>query len=184
VTPADLHDFFVASAGVAGALVGLLFVAMTVAGERIAAAPAHRVRAAAAMTAFTNALAVSLFGLVPGEKLGGTAAVVAVVGLAFVAAALLSLVRAGGRSRPAVRDALSLTGLAATFAIELIQGLDLLAHPRDAGAARTIAILVVVCFLIGIARAWELIGGPTIGMGHELSAAVRGDDRPPDGRDA
>ena len=40
----------------------------------------------------------------------------------------------------------------------------------------TIGILVVVCFLVGIARAWELIGGPSIGIAHEVVAMVRATD--------
>jgi hypothetical protein len=39
--------------------------------------------------------------------------------------------------------------------------------------ANEIAILVVVCFLIGIARAWGLIGAPSIGIGQEITALFR-----------
>jgi hypothetical protein len=181
VVSASIHDFFLASGSVAGALIGLLFVALSVAAERLAraeaAAQVHRVRAAAAFTAFTNALAVSLFALVPGHKIGPAALAMAAVGLVFVTAALLSLIRVRQVHWATVRDALFLLGLVVTFVFQLIQGADLITQPGDTGAVNTIAILVIVCFLVGIARAWELIGGPSIGITQEITALVRSHQR-------
>jgi hypothetical protein len=177
VVPDGIHDFFAACAGVAGALIGLLFVAISVASDRLAREEAkaqiHRIRAAAALTSFTNALTVSLFALIPGHKIGPVSVVTAILGLVFVAAALLSLIRQHQMHRDVLRDALFLLGLFVTFVVQLFEGAEVLAQPGDSGSVNTIASMVIVCFLIGIARAWELIGGPSIGIRHEVTALVR-----------
>jgi ABC-type uncharacterized transport system permease subunit len=177
VVPQSIHDFFVACASVAGALIGLLFVAISVAADRLAREEAqsqvHRIRAAAALAAFINALAVSLFSLIPGQKIGPAAVAAASSGIVFVAAALLSLVRRRQLRGRVLLDIVFLFGLLITFVVQLINGAEVLAQPANPGAVYTIASMVVICFLIGIARAWELIGGPSIGITHEVTALVR-----------
>jgi hypothetical protein len=184
VVPEGVRDFFVASASVAGALIGLLFVAITVAAERLARAEEgtqiHRIRASAALTSFTNALVVSLLALVPGQTIGPTAVAVAGAGLLFITASLLSLIRLRQVHWRALRDALFLAGLMVVFAVQMIQGIQVILHPGDSHAVNTIMLLVVICFLIGIDRAWELVGGPSIGVPHEVVALVRSRERDAD----
>lgn len=177
MVPESIHDFFAASASVAGALIGLLFVAISVSSGRLAqdktGAQLHRIRAVAALTAFTNALAVSLLSLIPGHKIGPTALVVAVLGLLFVITSVLSLVRLRQVHWGTVRDALFLLGLAVAFVVQLIQGYDIIVQPDNPGAVNTVAIVIVVCFLGGISRAWELIGGPSMTFTKEVTGLVR-----------
>ena len=177
MVPEGLHDFFLGSAGVAGALIGLLFVAISVSGERLAKAEAAaltlRIRAYAALTGFINALVVSLFAMIPDGGIGTTTLVVAIIGLTFVTAALLSLIRVRHLRWATGRDALFLVGQAVVFIIQLTFGIELMQSRANSGAANGVAFLVVTCFVIGISRAWELIGGPSIGIGHEIVALIR-----------
>lgn len=187
MAPTSLHTFFGASAGVAGALIGLLFVAISVGRERLAAEDAsqvHRVRASAALTSFTNALSISLFGLIAGVRLGWVAVVVGAFGLTFVAGSLLSIRRASATQPAASRDALFLLGFSVALGVQLYLGLRLVFHRHDLGAAEGIAILVIVSFLFGISRSWELIGGPEIVFGHEMTQLIRGRRRGGNGPEA
>jgi cell division protein FtsW (lipid II flippase) len=182
VVPDNLHDFFVASAGVAGALVGLLFVAISIAAGRLAAereeAQLHRVRALAALAAFVNALVVSLVALLPGQDLGPTVLIVAVVGLLLVAASLRSLVRAHQLRGRQKRESLFLVGLLVVFGLQLTQAVLLVQRPDDQRVVGTVAVLVLICFMVGIGRSWELVGAPSV------AALVRpGGDEPGPGRD-
>jgi hypothetical protein len=176
MVPDNLHDFFMTCGGAAGALIGLLFVAVSVSAPRITAEGAntqpHRIRAAAALTAFTNALAVSLFGLLPGQKIGSTAVTVALIGIVFVVSSVLSLLRFGRLRWPIPRDLIYLTGLMVVFVIQLIDGWSVAFQPSDSGAVDTIAFLVVICFLLGVARSWELIGGPSLLLRHEVTELI------------
>lgn len=176
MVPADTTNFFLASAGVAGTLIGLLFVAISISQDRLGEAgdsQLFRLRGSAALTAFSNALVVSLFALIPEHKVGWSAVGASILGLLFVVASLLLLLRVRPTRWRDAWDVVFLLGLATTFVIQLLSGLDVVEHPDDAGTVHAIAVLVIVCFLIGIARAWELIGGPTIGFGHEVLALFK-----------
>jgi hypothetical protein len=157
----DYRDLFAAVAGCAATLSGLLFVAMTVVGHRPPAdrpAVVGQVRAAASIVAFTNALTVSLFGLVPENNTGYAAIVMAVIGLLFTAAGTRSIFSGRIARRHVPRQLALLAILLATFAFEFAGGIDLIASPRSPGAAELVSNLLIVLLVIGVARAWELVG--------------------------
>ena len=167
------RDLFVAIVSASAALTGLLFVALSV-GPRggLAAGPPviRQVRSAAALVAFTNALAVALYGLVPGTKLGYPAAIAGVLGIAFTAGAIRSILA----SEATLGQALGQLWLAALllliFGVEIVAGILLLANPGRIGALQDICYALVTSLMVGIARAWELIGERDTGLLASIAA--------------
>jgi len=96
VVPVSFHDFFGGCASVAGALIGLLFVALSVSPEKLTGDDVraeHQVRAGAAFSALVNTLVIALVALLPGASLGEAGIVVAAAGLATTSAMIIVLYR-------------------------------------------------------------------------------------------
>jgi hypothetical protein len=173
------RELFTAIATSAAALTGLLFVAISVAPRptRDSALDVIRqVRAAASLLSFTNPLVVTLFSLVPGTNVGYPAIALGIVGLLFTSAGLRSIL-ADPVARRRVRGQLTLIVLLmATFGVELVAGCTLLVNPHDIGALTTVCNVLVASLLIGVARAWELVGDRDTGVLASI-AALAGRER-------
>ena len=75
----------------------------------------------------------------------------AIIGLLFVAGSLVSLLRVR-RSQPGeLRDAAFLVGLVVVFGFQLLYGIRLIRHDEAFGPLQDVSVLVIACFLIGIA---------------------------------
>ena len=179
------REFFGAITGSAGALTGLLFVGMSVAPRRTPApglVVIHQVRTAAALLAFTNPLAVSLFGLVPGNNVGYPAAVLGVIGITFTAAGMRSIVSSPATPSQRRRQLGLLILFLMIFGVELAAGVALIKDPRGVEPVQVIGDALAASLLTGIARAWELVGDRDAGIMASI-AVLTGHPRSPAGSD-
>jgi hypothetical protein len=186
VVPGIYRDLFTAVAATAGSLTGLLFVALSVGTGRSEAAgpPAiQRVRAAAALLAFSNAMVVSLFSIVPGTNPGYPAAVLGVIGILFTAAAIRSIRSSRATQRQQLRQLELIALLLLIFGTELVSGIVLLAAPRRTAPLQVIGYALVTSIIVGIARAWEFVGERNTGLLTSI-AVLAGHAPDPDGAPA
>jgi len=161
------RELFAATATSAAALTGLLFVALSVTQQgRAARLPPviHQVRAAAALLAFNNALAVSLFSLVPGTGVGYPATVLGLVGIFFVAAGMRSIYVSDSLRRMKFRQLELMALLLLIFGTELVCGIGAIGHPGHSTFEQFIGYALVTSLIVGIARAWELVGDRDTGI--------------------
>jgi hypothetical protein len=184
------QTFLTAVAGAAAALTGLLFVAMSVTpANRAASYPIviREVRGAAALVAFTSVLSISLFGLVPGTNAGYPALATGVIGLLFTLAGARSMVASRDTTLDHLRRQASLVLLLlCAFGFDVDAGVRLLAAPHSTGGAETLGYVLVALLLIGIARAWELVGDRDTGILASIAVLAgrerREDDAEADGK--
>ena len=180
MVPAEFADFFVACAGVAGALIGLLFVAISVAPQWSDAE--HRtqldVRAGVAFSALTDALVLSLFAIIPGVNLGLVAVVAGGAATGSCLALGLVVLRAPDLEHRG-RQLRLMAAQGVVFVLQIVAGARLLADPHDASNVRELATITVVLFLIGIGRAWQLLGARDTGLLTVVRQAIAERNAPP-----
>jgi hypothetical protein len=172
MTQSDYRDLLVAIAGSGGALTGLLFVALSVAPRRdLARGPRiiQQIRAAAALLAFTNALAVSLFGLVPQTNVGYPSMVLGVIGILFTAASIRSIASSPATQRQQLSQLGLITLLLMIFGTELVAGIFAIARPAASNPPEIIGYALVASLLAGISRAWELVGDIETGLAASIA---------------
>jgi hypothetical protein len=155
--PEQWHDLFVASAGASAALLGLLFVAVSINLERILAYEGLPERALETLLLLLGVLIVSIVGLIPGESTFALGLELLAVG-SIAAAIILRLptARAAGTGKEPVSWRLSRIGIRLMGTVPLvIGGLSVL---FEAGGGLYWIVAGIVLAIVGaVANAWVLL---------------------------
>jgi hypothetical protein len=167
VVPPAFANFFIASASAGAALVGLLFVAVSLAPEQIVTRQAPQERQAVAGSAFIaliNAFFLSLTALIPNINFG--LVIMPVSGFCL----LTSLIQAWPLLRrrrgwlSLLRRAFLVLLSIGLYGLELLNGFQLLLAPSQVGIVYGIVSCLIGAFAIGLVRAWELLGAQRYGL--------------------
>jgi len=161
VVPPEFANFFIASAGAGAALVGLLFVAVSIAPEQLVTRRAPMERQAVAGSAFTalmNAFFISLVALIPHFNVG-------FVIVPFISLCLVTTLIQAWQLLRLRKDWLSLLRRiflvmlsVVLYGLELVNALQLSIDPSQVGAVYGLVFLLWSAFALGLIRAWELLG--------------------------
>jgi len=155
--PEGWSDFFVATAGAAGALAGLIIVAMTVNITTIIGIPSMTSRAAATIAALVLIVVSAAAGLIPGQGprlLGGEVLVFAAVAMALTIDSAVRMVRAIDRQY--------LTVTCVKIVVALVQILPFLVGAAilltgSYSGLNWIAAGVLLVFVGSVTNAWVLL---------------------------
>jgi hypothetical protein len=166
MVPATYTNYFLGSSSASAALIGLLFVAISLAPAHIfgaEATPARRALASSAFMALLDAFFVSLVALIPATNIGYAALALAMIGLINTLSLSRHFWEAWHAGHPQKRITL-LLGSFIIYAWQLTYAVDLLRQPRDTGAVAGLAYLLLGTYAVGLGRAWELLGAPDEGL--------------------
>ena len=171
MVPEAFNNFFLASTGAAAALVGLLFVAISVAPEHIvqANAPIERqAMAASTFTALLNAFFISLGALIP-VNIGTLTLLMSALGLINSSFLAWNLLKERERWLNVVRRVFLILVSFIIYGFEFYYAILILKEPNNVGNIYMLAGLLLGVYGIGLIRAWQLLGARRYGLWGWLS---------------
>jgi hypothetical protein len=167
VVPASFIAYFAAVTGAAAALIGLLFVSVSLRPDTVFGTDAPRRGKALAATAFTglvNTFFLSLIALIPATNLGYPAVVLSGISLTATARLQLQLSHSGPQLILMVLSA-------AAYLLQCGVGIYLIGTPRNSGAFTDIAYAMIASLAVALGRAWALLQGKHITGPAEVASA-------------
>jgi modulator of FtsH protease len=153
------HDFYLTAGGATAALVGLLFVALSLHLRSVAANPGLRSLARQTFTSFLAVLMISLFVLIPQTlvPLGIELLFVGALVLAEMLPRLRSVVgRRRGSQRLSLRTQLLRSGFASLAYLGIL-GVGLAFLLRQSDGLYWLVAVVVILILTAVRNAWDLL---------------------------
>jgi hypothetical protein len=171
MVPEAFNNFFLASAGIGATLVGLIFVAVSIAPEHIvqANAPIERqAMAASSFTALLNAFFISLGALIPGN-VGLWTLIMSTLGLTTSSFLAWNLLKERERWHKVVRRLFLILVSFIIYGFEFYSAILIFKEPDNVGNFYVLAGLLVGVYGIGLTRAWQLLGARRFGLGGWLS---------------
>jgi hypothetical protein len=143
-------------AGVGATLFGLIFLVISIKPENTSVM--RQVQIASSYSALLNPLVISLIALVPHATIGTVTLIMSALGLVNTVIMGVSLLQDSLSWTKKLNSVLFIIGSLVIFSFEIFYAIRLLAAPGDLSALYDLTTLLVIIYLYGIARAWDLIG--------------------------
>jgi hypothetical protein len=160
---------------VAGTLIGLLFVAISVSPHKDVGAKAplvFQIQAGVAFRTLINALVIALAALLQGENLGTAAVILSCAGISTtIGMTVVSLRDQPGRHHYWGLAIIPVLGI--LYILQLGSGINLLTNPGNPSPVHFEALLAIIFFMVAIARAWHMIGAHDTGLVAVVGGLVR-----------
>lgn len=154
MVPSAYNAYLAAVATAAAALIGLLFVAVSVRDDSIFGPKAMPGGEALAITAFTglvNSFVVSVLGLIPKVNIGEPALTMAVIGI-------VSTSRLWRRLHTG-RNLIVLAVTLVAYAAQCVYGVLLIIKPHDSDQLINLYFIIFTTLIVSLQRAWSLLRG-------------------------
>ena len=162
MVPAEFIPFFAAMAGVGATLFGLTFLAVSISAGSAGPATAlvlRQAQTASSYGALLNPLVISLLALVPGAEIGSATLILSSIGLVNTFLMSVFLIREPAlRRNERLRTGIFVLGSLTIFGFELLYGIRLSRSPADIASLTSLTTWLVIIYIYGVARAWDLVG--------------------------
>jgi hypothetical protein len=158
MVPRSFIEYMIVAAGAAGAMIGLLFVAISLRSDLVFGSKAPdkvKTLAGSSFTSLVNAFSLSILAIIPQTNIGR--------GMIFLSVfCLINTWRLHARARHFKNQTFAFVVSTLNYLCELAGGITLLIRPYEQWIVDALCYVIFASFVIALNRTWTLIQSETV----------------------